>query len=89
MPMKSFTFPIALVVVLFFSINIEAQPLPEITLPKGHKEISIKSASSSEYRNEGTSTKYAPESSFDNNLNTEYHSIKGNTSFPVTLRYKF
>ena len=87
--MKSFTFLIALVVVLFFSINIEAQPLPEITLPKGHKEISIKSASSSEYRNEGSSTKYAPESSFDNNLNTEYHSIKGNTSFPVTLRYKF
>ncbi len=77
--------------ILFFLIPtfIFSQQLPTPVYPLGYSEIKIASALASEYRNQGISTKYAPESSYDNNLNTEFHSIKDSTSFPLTLKYEF
>lgn len=74
---------------LLIPIFIFSQQLPTPVYPLGYSEIKIASALASEYRNQGISTKYAPESSYDNNLNTEFHSIKDSTSFPLTLKYEF
>ena len=74
----------------FVAISLYGQTLPTPISPAGHKEIKILSATSSEYRNQNTtSTKYSPASSYDNDLGTEYHSIKDGTTFPVTLQYNF
>ncbi len=66
-----------------------AQSLPKPIEPLGFREIKIKSATASEFRNSATSTKYAPEKCFDNNLNTEYHSDKDSTKFPVYVKFNF
>ncbi len=70
-----------------YSYSEDSIPLP--IYPSGYTKIKIASSSASEYRNQGTSTKYSPEKSYDNNLDTEYHSIKDNTTFPLTLIYNF
>ena len=79
----------ALFISILITININAQASPKPVLPAVLKEITVSSATASEYRNQGSSTKYSPASSFDNNLGTEYHSIKDGTSFPLTLTYNF
>ena len=76
--------------------NLPTTRLPETVLPAGIKEIKVVSATQSEYRLQDTdpqNTKYQVVKSFDNNLSTEYHSVKvtdtSSTTFPVVLTYNF
>ncbi len=95
----------ALIFVLFFAglhsqqtpyDNLPTDVLPTPVLPVGLSEIKVVSATQSEYRLQDTdpqNTKYQVLKSFDNNLGTEYHSIKvtesTSTTFPVVLTYHF